>query len=88
MEEAAAFWDSHDFTDLGDQPEPVTVDVERPLEHIVSVRLAIDDFRRLAATARQQEVNLVALAERWVLEALARVEASGPSAPVPPTVSE
>ena len=87
VEEAAAFWDRHDFTEFGDEPEPAEVEVARPLEHIISVRLESEDFRRLAAAARQHDVNMVALARRWVLEALDRTEAevgSSPECPAAP----
>lgn len=77
IEEAAAFWDSHDFADFEDELESVELEVAQPLEHIISVRLESDAFRRLSAVARERGENMVRLAQNWVLEALDRAEGTG-----------
>lgn len=77
VEEAAAFWDSHDFGEFENELEPVEVEVPQPLAHIVSVQLDSEAFRRLGAVARERGVNLVRLAQTWVLDALDEADGGG-----------
>jgi len=79
--EEAAFWDAHDTTEFEDEWEPVEVEVAQPLGHILSVRLESEAFCRLSAIARTRDVNLVTLAQTWVLEAIERAEATDAVAP-------
>lgn len=74
LEEEAAFWDSHSLADFKDELEPVELEVDHPIGHILSVRLESEEFRRLSALAKQRGLTTTALAQRWVLEALAQAE--------------
>jgi hypothetical protein len=84
-EEEAAFWDAHsplDYPEYWGDPEQVSV--ERPLGHVLGVRLDARSIDRLAAIGRQQGVGPSTLARRWLLERLAelddREQASTPTA--------
>lgn len=74
-DEEAKFWDTHSLADLQDALEPIEIEVEQPLGHILSVRLESAAFRRLTAIAQQRGVGFIALAEAWLLDALERAEA-------------
>ena len=74
-EEAAAFWDEHDLGEFENELEVVDLDVAESPGHVLSVRLEREAFRRLCAIARQRGVNIITMAETWVLEAIERAEA-------------
>ena len=74
-EEEARFWDSIDLGEFEDELEPVELEVEGPIGHILSVRLDSKNFRRLVAAARWRGIGFHALAEQWILESLDRAEA-------------
>ena len=76
LEEEAAFWDSHSLAEFEDELEPVELEVVLPLRHGITVSLDNDAFHRLYAIAKKRGMSFVALAETWVLEALARAEAA------------
>lgn len=73
-EEEARFWDEHDLTEFEDEFEPVEIEFDLPLGHIISMRLESDEFHRLVAVAKSRDANFVSLAREWVLEALAHAE--------------
>ena len=73
-QEELTFLDSQGLGDVGEEVGLNEVTVDPAMGHIVSVRLEREAFRRLRAIARQQGINLVALAETWVLEGIARAD--------------
>src|SRR5687767_14443285 len=75
LEEEAAFWDGHDLGEFEDELEPVEVEVDPNLGHVLSVRVEAAEIRRLGAIARQRGVGVVELARLLVLEGLNRAEA-------------
>src|SRR3712207_4290789 len=75
LEEEAAFWDTHDTTEFEDEFEPVELEISDPLLHSIALRFDGPTFKRLLVIARQQGVGPVALAQRWVEEAMKRADA-------------
>jgi hypothetical protein len=53
IEEEAAIWDSHDFTDFADESRPVQVTVGQELAERLTVRLDQAHRQELAKRARQ-----------------------------------
>lgn len=76
IEEEAAFWDTHDTGDFEDEFEPVDVEIATDAGHILSVRVDRPAFRRLSAIAKRRGVNIITLAQTWVLESIEREEAA------------
>ena len=75
IEEEAEFWDTHDTTEFEDEFEPVELEIGDPLLHSIALRFDGPTFNRLLVIARQQGVGPVALAQRWVEEAVKRADA-------------
>ncbi len=72
LEEEAAFWDSHSPLDYPtDWVEEPAVKTERPLGHILGVRLDATTIDTLAALARRKGIGPSTLARMWILERLA-----------------
>lgn len=76
IEEEAAFWDSHDLGDFEDEFEPVEIEITPDAGHILSIRVDRQAFRRLVAIAKRRGVNMITLAETWVLESIDREDAA------------
>ena len=70
IEEEAAFWDSHDFTDFADEATPVELTVGPELAARLTVRLDQADRRELAKRARANGVDRSTLARMWLKERL------------------
>jgi predicted DNA binding CopG/RHH family protein len=70
MEEEAAFWDTHDFTDFEDEFRPVKVKFARPLEHIFAVRFDGETLTDLQAEASKKGMSAGTLIRMWVKERL------------------
>lgn len=70
IEEEAAFWDTHDFTDFADEATPVQVTVGQELAERLTVRLEQADRRELAKRARAKGVRPSTLARVWLKERL------------------
>lgn len=70
-------WDADD--------EPVEVEVRRPLERVVPLRLPAHRFDALASEARDLGLSPAALARMWVMERLRELgtERPGPRRPLP-----
>lgn len=83
IEDEAAFWDSHNLGDFEDELEAIEPEVVRPLVHRLTVDLESDRLRCLATIAKQRGVTPTALACRWVLQALERVDAEPDTDPSP-----
>ena len=75
VEEEAAFWDTHSPLDYPDDFQPVATSVERPLEHILGVRLDAKTVEKLAAIGRKKGIGPSTLARIWIIEQIAELEA-------------
>ena len=77
IEEAAAFWDSHDSSEFEDEWEPVEVEVSPDLRSVRVVEIELDDETadQLFALARQRGVKASELAGVWLRDALTRAMA-------------
>lgn len=76
VEEEAAFWDTHDFTDFLDESTPVRVAVDQALAERLTIRLDQEDRRALARRARKLGIGPSTLARMWLKERLGQ-EVSG-----------
>ena len=79
IEEEAAFWDTHDFTDFLEESTPVHVTVGPELAAKLTLRLDRADRQQLAKVAREKGVGPSTLARMWLKERL-RLEATSGSA--------
>ncbi|MGH2558798.1 MAG: CopG family antitoxin [Thermomicrobiales bacterium] len=70
IEEEAAFWDSHDFTDFADESTPVQVTVGNDLAERLTLRLDQFDRQELAKRARAKGIGPSTLARIWLKERL------------------
>ncbi len=69
-EEEAAYWDTHDFTDLEAETEPAKVVAPRGFSSKVEVRLEPDTDHELEALARKKGMKKSTLIRTWILERL------------------
>ena len=70
IEEEAAFWDTHDFTDFAEESRPVQVTVGQDLASRLTLRLDPADRQELAKHARAKGVGPSTLARIWHKERL------------------
>lgn len=70
VEEEAAFWDTHDFTDFADESTPVQVAVGQELGERLTLRLDRADRQALLRRAREKGVGPSTLARIWLKERL------------------
>jgi hypothetical protein len=70
VEEEAAFWDTHDFTDFADESRPVHVTVGKELAERLTLRLDHADREALATLARKMGIGPSTLARIWLKERL------------------
>lgn len=68
-QEEAEFWDTHSPLDYGEWKE-VKLKVERPLGHILGVRLDAKTITKLGAIGRKKGIGASTLARMWLLERL------------------
>jgi len=70
--EEAEWWDKHDFTEFWDELKDVdiVVDLKKPKEEALVVRLQKDFKERLKKIAYQKGLNVSTLARMWLLERL------------------
>ena len=71
-EELAKFWDTHSFADYWDELEDVdlTVELHKPKEETLVVRLQKNVKDRLGRIAKQKGLHVSALARMWLTERL------------------
>lgn len=71
-EEEANWWGTHDLGDYWDELEDVkvVVDLEKPRDHTLVVRLQKELKDKLSKIARQKGINVSTLARMWLLEKL------------------
>lgn len=74
LEEAAAFWDTHDSGDYESEFAPIAVEIAKDVSSMRLVTFEIDDEAadRLTELARRQGLRRSDLARTWVLNELAR----------------
>ncbi|MDP9473918.1 MAG: BrnA antitoxin family protein [Chloroflexota bacterium] len=70
IEEEAAFWDTHDFTDFAEESRPVEVSVGQELAARLTLRLDKADRELLAKQARAKGIGPSTLARMWLKERL------------------
>ncbi len=70
IEEEAAFWDSHDFTDFAEESSPVQITVGQELAERLTLRLDHDDRQELVRRAKAMGVGPSTLARIWLKERL------------------
>src|SRR5258708_25261614 len=73
-EEEAQFWDTHSLADFADELKAVDVKVERPLGHILGVRLDTKTIDALAAIGRKKGIGPSTLARIWIMERLSELD--------------
>ena len=77
VEEEAAFWDTHDFTDFLDESEPVQIEVSPELAERLTLRLEQRDRQQLIALAREKGIGPSTLARMWIRERLRQEATAG-----------
>ena len=70
VEEEAAFWDTHDFTDFTEESTPVQVTVGQELAERLTLRLDQADREKLVKHARDKGIGPTTLARIWLKERL------------------
>jgi hypothetical protein len=65
LEEAGEFWDEHDIFEFGDFPE-AKVEFDLRKKRYVGIREEV--FRMLESYARDEEVDIESLVEKWITE--------------------
>jgi hypothetical protein len=78
VEEEAAFWDTHDFTDYAQESTPVQITVGPELAERPTLRLDQTDREALARRAKAMGIGPSTLARMWLKERL-RQEAEAES---------
>lgn len=69
LDEAAAFWDSHDFEDYVDDTKPVKVSVRLSrAKRILTVPLELRVFEKLETLAEKRGVVKEKMVSRWIKE--------------------
>ena len=69
-EEEAAYWDTHDFTDLEAETKPAKVIASRGFSTKVEVRLEPDTDHELEALALKKGMKKSTLIRTWILDRL------------------
>lgn len=72
LEEAADFWDTHDFEDYVDATEPVALSVRIPRRGAtLTIPLGLKLYQRIAALAEERDVSVEKLISTWVRQRVA-----------------
>jgi len=95
LDEEAEFWDTHSPLDHPQEwTEVKHVKVERPLGHILGVRLDAKTLDKLASVGRKKGIGPSTLARIWLMERLAEMgeveqeqSAHHPAAPTTPRLA-
>lgn len=71
-QEEAEFWDTHSFAECWDGLDDVdiVVDLHKPKEETLIVRLQKDVKDKLKKAARAKKLNVSTLARMWIMEKL------------------
>jgi len=72
LQEEANFWDKHSFADYWDEFKDVKVivDLDKPRDETLIVRLQKNFKKRLEMIARSKGLNVSTLARMWLMEKL------------------
>lgn len=70
IEEEAAFWDTHDFTEFAAESSPVEISVGQELAERLTLRLDQDDRQELLRRAKAKGIGPSTLARMWLKERL------------------
>lgn len=70
IEEEAAFWDTHDFTDFMEESTPVRVTVSDEFARRLTLRLSRDARAALVRHAKASGIAPATLAETWLEDRL------------------
>lgn len=69
LEEAAEFWDTHDFEDYVGDTEPVTIAVRIPRRRIsLTVSLDLSVYQQIETLATQRGVRIERMVSAWLKE--------------------
>lgn len=77
-EEEAEFWDTHSPMDYPDEFKKADVTFERPLRHLLGVRLDAATITQLGEIARRKGIGPSTLARIWIMERLSKETATQP----------
>ncbi|MDO8671952.1 MAG: CopG family antitoxin [Dehalococcoidia bacterium] len=82
IEEEAEFWDNHSPLDYPDEwTEARQTRVQRPLGHVLGVRLDAKTLDNLAGIGRNKGIGPSTLARIWIMERLAEEPEAGQELP-------
>ena len=70
LEEEAAFWDTHDFTEYHGDFKPVKARFAKRLSQGISIRFDDKTLRALRAQAQERGIGPTTLVRMWILEHL------------------
>ncbi len=70
VQEEAAFWDTHDFTDFTDELKPVNIHFSKSLSEGITVRFDTKTLQILRSTASEKGIGATTLVRMWVMERL------------------
>ena len=69
LEEAAEFWDTHDFEDYVSDTKPVTIAVRIPRRKItLTIPLDLQVYQRIEALAAKRGVRIEKIVSAWLKE--------------------
>ena len=77
-EEAAEFWDTHDFTDYLDDVKVISVKFSDVVDQAVIIRFDSDTFDKVNQFASERGVFPDALIHDWVVEGMKKAQATAP----------
>jgi hypothetical protein len=84
VEDEAAFWDSHSPLEFPEEFEEVTVKAERPLGHVLGVRLEAKAIDKLTAIGHKKGIGPSTLVRIWIMERISEIDEPGPDIIVRP----
>ncbi len=77
LEEAAAFWDTHDFEDYRDDTESVAIKVRLPRrQKALTIPLDLRTYQQIEALAERKRMGIDKLVAKWLKEWLLAETAS------------
>ena len=76
LEEEAAFWDTHDFTEHQGAFKPTNVRFAKRLSQGISIRFDDQTLRALRAQAQERGIGPTTLVRIWILEHLHQADAA------------
>ena len=82
-EEAAEFWDTHDFTDYLDDVKVISARYSDVVEQSVIVRFDSDTFDKLIEMADERGAFPDSLIHDWVVEGLKKAQTTAPDSRKP-----